>query len=80
MGMLSQDWEEAIARAVVERSFRSRLLADPADTLADYGCRSETEARAPAPRFAALEQLIASVLYSTRDEWLRIAALTTGNG
>jgi hypothetical protein len=35
--MRREEWEQAIARAVVERTFRTRLLADPADALADYG-------------------------------------------
>jgi hypothetical protein len=35
--MTRADWEEAFARALVERSFRARLLADPAETLRDYG-------------------------------------------
>ena len=34
--MTQLDWEEALARALVERSFRARLLLDPAETLVDY--------------------------------------------
>lgn len=30
-----------MARAVVETRFRARLLADPADALADYGLRAD---------------------------------------
>lgn len=34
---MSRDaWESAIARAVVDRPFRARLLADPEDSFADY--------------------------------------------
>jgi hypothetical protein len=39
--MSRDQWEQAIARAVVESSFRSWLLADPADALADYGLRDD---------------------------------------
>src|SRR5438270_8446906 len=35
--MTQADWEEAVARALVERAFRVRLLADPADALGAYG-------------------------------------------
>jgi hypothetical protein len=35
--MRRDEWERALARAVVEDRFRARLLADPAETLADYG-------------------------------------------
>lgn len=42
--MRRDEWERAVARAVVETRFRVRLLADPADALADYGLRAD-EAR-----------------------------------
>jgi hypothetical protein len=35
--MTRAEWEEAFARALVDCSFRARLLADPAETLSDYG-------------------------------------------
>lgn len=35
--MLRNAFEQALARAVVEPSFRVRLLTDPADTLCEYG-------------------------------------------
>ncbi len=35
--MLRNSFEQALARAVVEPSFRVRLLTDPADTLGEYG-------------------------------------------
>lgn len=31
--------EQAIARSIVDTRFRTRLLTDPLDTLADYGVR-----------------------------------------
>ena len=39
--MRREQWERAVARAVVETRFRARLLADPADALADYGLRAD---------------------------------------
>ena len=35
--MSRDDWEHALVRALVERPFRARLLADPAGALAEYG-------------------------------------------
>ena len=42
--MLRNSFEQALARAVVEPSFRVRLLTDPADTLGEYGLAAEDAA------------------------------------
>ena len=69
--MSRDDWEEAIARAVVEHTFRARLLRDPAGTLADYGMRSgEVE---------AVERVHARTLAEFVGDILRIAGIGWGS-
>jgi hypothetical protein len=60
--MSRDDWEQAIARAVVERSFRARLLADPADTLADYGLRDSQRHVVAEMRASSLNEFAAHIL------------------
>lgn len=55
--MTRLDWEEALARAVVERSFRARLLLDPADTLRDYSLSGEQRERVMGIRAYSLQAL-----------------------
>jgi len=57
--MTRADWEEAVARAIIERSFRARLLADPADTLSDYGLCATERTLIEGLRPLTLEQLTA---------------------
>lgn len=59
--MTRWDWEEAVARALVERSFRARLLTDPAETLLDYGLNAAQSERVAGLRAASLDGLIALV-------------------
>ncbi len=42
--MLRNSFEQALARAVVEPTFRVRLLTDPADTLGEYGLAADDAA------------------------------------
>ncbi len=59
--MTRADWEEAFGRALVERSFRARLLADPAETLRDYGLGGEAAARVERLRPRTLPGLVAQL-------------------
>jgi hypothetical protein len=61
-----------MARAVVERAFRARLLADPADALGDYGL--------PASERYALDSVRASSLAELAARMLRLAASAWGPG
>lgn len=70
--MSRDEWERAMARAVVERAFRARLLADPADTLDDYGL--------PASQYHAVDSVRASSLTEFAARMLRLAANAWGPG
>jgi len=70
--MSREEWERAMARAVVERAFRARLLADPADTLGDYGL--------PASQRLAVDSVRASSLAELAARMLRMAASAWGPG
>lgn len=59
--MTRADWEEAFARALVERSFRARLLADPGETLRDYGLAGEQAALVDRLRPRSLHGLVAQL-------------------
>lgn len=59
--MTRLDWEEALARAAVERSFRARLLLDPAETLADYHLSPRQRAQVADLRTFSLAGLVAEV-------------------
>ena len=67
--MLREEWERALTRAVVERSFRARLLTDPADTLVDYGLDAGERAQVEGIGAPLLEQLAARLLSLATDEW-----------
>ena len=68
--MSRDDWERALARAAVERGFRARLLADPVDTLADYGLRDARQSRAiESVRARTLGEFAARVLHLTASAW-----------
>lgn len=67
--MQRDTWEQAIARAVVERSFRARLLADPAGTLADYGMDGSDTSFVENVHVNTLEQLTVQLLQLTRQHW-----------
>ncbi len=55
--MTRLDWEEALARAVVERSFRARPPLDPVDTLLDYGLSGDQRERVRGLRAYSLQAL-----------------------
>jgi hypothetical protein len=55
------EWEEAFGRALVERSFRARLLADPAETLRDYGLHGRQHELVARLRPRSLNGLVAQV-------------------
>jgi hypothetical protein len=63
-------WERALARAVSDRAFRARLLADPAAALEDYGLSAEdrpyVEELGPLP---TLQQLAAKLLHLQATVW-----------
>jgi hypothetical protein len=59
--MSRDDWEQALARAVVERTFRARLLTDPVDALTDYGLRESEAHVMGAIRARTLPELAASL-------------------
>ncbi len=59
--MTRAEWEEAFARALVERSFRARLLADPAETLSDYGLKESQRALVAELRPRSLDGLVAQL-------------------
>lgn len=59
--MTRLDWEEALARAVVERSFRARLLLDPAETLSDYHLSGGQRAKVAGIRAPSLAGLAAEL-------------------
>ncbi len=59
--MTRAEWEEAFARALVEQSFRARLLADPAETLRDYGLEDHQVAVVDRLRPRSLKGLVAQL-------------------
>jgi hypothetical protein len=67
--MSRDDWEQAIARAVVERSFRARLLADPVDALTDYGLASGQSHLVRTVRAHSLAEFAAKVLRGAANAW-----------
>ncbi len=67
--MSRDQWEQAIARAVVEAGFRSRLLADPADALADYGLRDDQRPLVDTMRTSSLSELAAWFLRAGAGIW-----------
>lgn len=67
--MSRDDWEQAIARAVVERSFRARLLADPVDALTDYGLVSGQSHLVRTVRARSLAEFAAKVLRGAASAW-----------
>ena len=67
--MSRDDWERAVARALVERAFRARLLADPADALADYGLREDQRTIVADIRTATLGELAARMLRASSRIW-----------
>ena len=64
---MRQEWEQAVARAVVERSFRVRLLRDPADVLADYGLGEYERVRVESLHATTLEQLVGHLLQTEHE-------------
>lgn len=70
--MSREELERAMARAVVERAFRARLLADPADALGDYGL--------PAGQWHAVESVRANSLAELASRMLRLATSAWGPG
>jgi len=67
--MSRDQWEQAIARAVVEAGFRSRLLSDPADALADYGLRDDQRSLVDTMRTTSLSELAARFLRAGAGIW-----------
>lgn len=67
--MSRDDWERAMARAAVERGFRARLLADPADALADYGLREGQTGLIENVRARTLGEFAARVLHLAASPW-----------
>lgn len=67
--MSRDDWEQAIARAVVERAFRARLLTNPADALADYGLPARDAHIVTGAAAASLPEFVSHVLRLTTRLW-----------
>lgn len=67
--MSRDDWERAMARAVVERGFRARLLADPVDALTDYGLREGQLDLIENMRARSLGEFAARVLHLAASPW-----------
>ena len=58
-----------MARAVVERAFRARLLADPADALGDYGLSASQRYAVDSMRASSLAELAARMLGLAASAW-----------
>ncbi len=67
--MSRADWEQAIARALAERTFRAWLLADPADALADYGLREDQRMFVEGIHSTSLGELAARMLRAGSRIW-----------
>jgi hypothetical protein len=67
--MSRDQWEQALARAVVEAAFRARLLADPADALADYGLRDDQRRVVDSVHSTSLIELAHCVLRAGKHIW-----------
>lgn len=67
--MVRDEWERAMARAVVERAFRARLLADPVDALSDYGLPASQRQMVEGLRANTLAELAACVLRLAASAW-----------
>ncbi len=57
--MSRDEWEQAIARALIEGTFRARLLADPVEALADYGLRASQQGAVAEVRASSLPEFAA---------------------
>ena len=68
--MERSSWERALARAVTDRQFRARLLADPAGTLSEYGLTSQDRPLVDAlSKTPTLAQLAAGFLHLAATAW-----------
>lgn len=67
--MLRDDWEHALVRAVVERSFRARLLTDPADALSEYGLAEIEAGLVESAQARSLHELAAHLLRLSAGVW-----------
>lgn len=68
-------WERALARAVTDRQFCARLLADPAGTLVDYGLSAKDRPLVDALRASpTLAQLAAGFLHLAATAWAQPAS------
>lgn len=78
--MVRDDWEQALARAVVERSFRARLLADPADALVDYGLTRTEEMKLDGIRAFSLEDLVLKLVRALPETRARLMEALASQG
>jgi hypothetical protein len=67
--MSREEWEQALVRAVVERGFRARLLADPADALADYGLGESHQPLVASMRASTLSEFASRMLHLAVGIW-----------
>lgn len=67
--MSRDDWEHALVRALVERTFRARLLADPADALAEYGLAAHEARLVEGAQARSLGELAAHLLCLSSGPW-----------
>lgn len=67
--MARDEWEHALVRAIVERAFRARLLADPAGALAEYGLPAHEAWLLEGARACSLRELAAQLLVLNSGSW-----------
>lgn len=67
--MSRDDWEHALVRALVERPFRARLLADPAGALAEYGLAAHEAGLVEGAQPRSLSDLAAHMLWLSGGPW-----------
>lgn len=68
--MSRDDWEHALARAIVERAFRARLLADPVGALAEYGLPEHDVSAIDGILSASLPEFAARLLRLSTGVWM----------
>lgn len=67
--MVRDEWEHALVRALVERAFRARLLADPAGALAEYGLAAHEAGLVERAQARSLSDLAAHLIGLSAGPW-----------
>lgn len=71
--MRRDEWERAVARAVVEARFRARLLTDPADALGDYGLHADEVRQVERLQPRSLPEMAVLLNRLDRRGWAEVA-------